>query len=182
MKTHKIKLVVTMIFLATMLTGCFAVDGYFKSMRNKVLRSVDADFDREIEFGVGASGIMFGSMVVSFSDAEHYVDDMMRKIDRVQIGVYKKAGYGRLNMNFKELKRITEELKDNDYKFIVRSVNYDEMVAVMVKNDAGYRLNEMFIVALSDDELVMTQVFGDLDELIEIAIREEGFKIDVAHN
>jgi len=182
MKSNKIKLVIILITASVLLSGCISVDNNFKGVRNKVLSSIDTDFHREVEFGVGAAGLMFSSIVVSFTDAEHYIDDMIRKIDRVQVGVYKQEVPGDVQIDFHQLRKITDELKDSGYNFIVRSIDSDEMVAVMVKNDAEYRLNEMFVVTLNDDELVMAQIFGNLDELIEIVIREEGFKVEMANH
>ena len=182
MKTHRIKSAAVFILLTFTLTGCFAVDGNFINLRNKVLYSVNEDLDRDVEFAVGAAGIRMGSLVVSFSESEPYVDDMIRKLDRVQIGVYNRHHQGKLSINYGELKRITSELRDDDYEFIVRTYDQDGMTAVMVKKDSEYELNEMFIIAFSDDQLVLAQFFGDLDGLIEIALREQGFKFDMAKN
>lgn len=180
MKTT-IKLLIITLAASFLLGGCIAVDGYFKNVRNKVFKSVEGDFHKEVEFSLGAAAITLSTVAVSLSDAPDFTDDMLRKIDRVQIGVYKNLDWRRYKPNFNSLRAITSDLKEDGYEFIVRTIDRDEMVAVMVKSD-DYRIKEMFVVAVNDEELVMTQIFGDLDELIEIAIREEGFNVEVAHN
>jgi predicted small secreted protein len=180
MKTT-IKLLIITLAASFLLSGCIAVDGYFKNVRNKVFKSVEGDFHKEVEFSLGAAAITLSTVAVSLSDAPDFTDDMLRKIDRVQIGVYENLDWQRYKPNFNSLRAITSDLKEDGYEFIVRTINRDEMVAVMVKGN-DYKIKEMFVVAVNDEELVMAQIFGDLDELIEIAIREEGFKVEVAHN
>lgn len=177
MKT--IKLLILTLAASLLLSGCIAVDGYFKNVRNKVFSSVNGDFQKEVEFSVGAAAITLSSVVVSFSDAPEFTDDMLRKIDRVQIGVYKNLDWRSYKPNFNSLREITSDLRNDDYECIVRSIDRDEMVAVMVKSNDNM-LKEMFVVAVNDEELIMTQVFGDLDELIEIVLREEGLNVNVA--
>ncbi len=176
-----VKIIILLIAASFLLGGCIAVDGYFKGVRNKVFQSVDGSFDREIEFSLGAAAIALSGIAVSFSDAPEYTDDMIRKIDRVAIGVYKNRDWRNFKPDFASIKELTNELKDDGYEFIVRSVNRDKMVLVTVKTD-NYRIREMFVVAVDDEEMVMTQIFGDLDELMQIAIREQGFNVEVAHN
>lgn len=177
MKT--IKLLIITLAASILLSGCIAVDGYFKNVRNKVFSSVQGDFHKEVEFSLGAAAITLSSVAVSFSDAPEFTDDMLRKIDRVQIGVYKNLDWQSYKPNFNSLREITTDFKKEGYECIVRSIDRNEMVAVLVKPNE-HALKEMFVVAVNDEELVMTQVFGDLDELIEIAIRQEGFNIEVA--
>lgn len=180
MKTT-IKLLIITLASSFLLSGCIAVDGYFKNVRNKVFKSVEGDFHREVEFSLGAAAITLSSVAVAFSDAPDFTDDMLRKIDRVQIGVYENRDWRSYRPNFNSLRTITADLADDGYEFIVRTINRDEMAAVMIKGD-DYKIKEMFVVAVNNEELVMTQIFGDLDELVEIAIREEGFNVEVAHN
>lgn len=179
MKT--IKTIVLIIAAAILLSGCIAVDGYFKNMRNKVLSNVEGEFHKEIEFSVGAAAITLSSMAIHFSDAPEFTDDLLRKITRVQIGVYKNYDWSNFKPNMKSLKLLSDDLRDDDYEYIVRSINRDEVVLVCVKNDEE-KIREMFVVAASKDDLVMTQIFGNLNELMEIAIREQGLDVQVAAN
>lgn len=176
-----IKLIIITLAASFLLSGCIAVDGYFKNVRNKVFSSVEGDFQREVEFSLGAAAITLSTVAVSLSDAPDFTDDMLRKIDRVQIGIYKNLDWNKYKPNFNSLRAITSDLKEDGYEFIVRSIDRDEMAAVMIKTN-DYRIKEMFVVAVNDEELIMTQVFGDLDELIEIVIREEGLNVELAHN
>lgn len=79
-----------------MLSGCIAVDGYFKGVRNKVFSSVEGDF-KKVEFSIGPAAITLSSAVVSFSDAPEFTDDMLRKVDRIQLGVYKNYDWKTIN-------------------------------------------------------------------------------------
>lgn len=176
-----IKLIIVTLAASFLLSGCIAVDGYFKGVRNKVFSSVDGDFQKEVEFSFGAAAITLSSVAVSFSDAPEFTDDVLRKIDRVQIGVYRNMDWNNFNPNFNSLKEMTTGLRDDGYEFIVRSVQRDEMMAVMVKTNSD-RLKEMFVIAVNHEEMVMTQIFGDLDEMIEIVLKQEGLNVELAHN
>ena len=48
---------------------------------------------------------------------------------------------------------------------------------VGVQRDDDF-LNQIFVVTLNDRELVLTEVNGDLAEVVEIAIREKGLNIE----
>lgn len=176
-----IKYLIAIIAASILFSGCISVDGYFKNVRNKVFSSVNGDFQREVEFAVGPALLTMSSIAVSFSDAPEFTDDMLRKIERVQIGVYKNRDWKSYKPNFNSLRNISQDLINDGYEVIVRSSSQKEMVAVMVK-EKHERLNEMFVIAVNEDKLVMTQIFGDLDELIEIAIRSEGLNFGYAKN
>jgi hypothetical protein len=157
------------------------VDGYFKNMRNKVFNSVQGDFQKEVEFSFGAAALTLSSVAVSISDAPDFTDDMVRKLDRIQIGVYKNTDWRNFHPDYNSLREMTADLRDEGYEFIVRSIQRDQMMAVMVKTNSD-RLREMFVIAVDEEQMVMTQIFGDLDELIEIVLRSEGLNVQVAHN
>lgn len=176
-----IKYIIAILAASILFSGCISVDGYFKNVRNKVFSSVNGDFQREIEFAVGPAVLTFSNIAVSISDAPEFTDDMLRKIERVQVGVYKNLDWKSYKPNFNSLKNISSDLIEDGYEVIVRSSSNKEMVAVLVKSKSD-RLNEMFIIALNEDELVMTQIFGNLDELIEIAIRSKNMNFEYAKN
>lgn len=84
-----IKYIIAILASSILFSGCISVDGYFKNVRDKVFSSVNGDFQREVEFAVGPAVLTLSSIAVSISDAPEITDDMLRKIERVQIGVYK---------------------------------------------------------------------------------------------
>lgn len=173
------RLIIITLALTFLLSGCIAVDGYFKGVRNKVFSSVEGDFKKEVEFSIGAAALTLSSAIVSFSDAPEYTDDMLRKVDRIQLGVYKNYDWENYKPSFNSLREITSELTEDGYECIVRSIDKSDMFAVMVKTNSD-RIKEMFVVAVNPEEMVMTQIFGDLDELLEIAIRSQSMNVNFA--
>ena len=69
-------------------TGCLGVNGEFRTVRNHVLRNIDMDVNRNIELSIGPALISFASLFVSFAETDEPVDEMMRQVKRVQVGVY----------------------------------------------------------------------------------------------
>ena len=121
MKT--IKIITLTVVASLLLSGCIAVDGYFKSMRNKVFSSVDGEFQKEVEFSFGAGAITLSSIAVSLSDAPEFTDDMLRKIDRIQLGVYRNRNWKNFKPNIASLREITSDLREEGYEYIVRSIS-----------------------------------------------------------
>lgn len=180
---NKISLIIITLVLANfLLSGCIGVNRGFKSLRNHIVENVDGDYERVIEFSVGPAGILLASMFVSFADTEENIDDMLRQVSRVQVSIYEKKGNGSSNPSMSLLCSLSKRLEDRGWQYLVRSVDGDEMVGVFIRSDEPEELNQIFVVALSDKELVMTEVLGDLDDLIEIAIRQHGLDFDMAHN
>lgn len=183
MKTITIKLLLLGVVLSTTLTGCFNVDAEFKSMRNDVLENIDGDFKRDIEFGIGSAGITLASSFIALSDTDENVDDLLRQMSSIQIGVYQNRSHrGELNLHSSMLKNFSENMQINGWEFIVRTVDRDEMSMVFVKSDDEDNFSDLFVVSLDDDELVMAKLTGDLNEAINIAIRENGLKFHMAKN
>ena len=73
-------------------------------------------------------------------------------------------------------------MAENGWDHIVRTVDRDEMAMVFIKSDYIETIEELFVIALNDDELVMAELRGDLGEVVNIAIRENGLKFHMAKN
>ncbi|MFH1197983.1 MAG: DUF4252 domain-containing protein [bacterium] len=183
MKSNKILFVAVVLILGTSLSGCIGVNHGFRGIRTAIINDLGGDFDKEIEFSVGPAGILFVSAIAGMADLEEDVDiaAMLRQISRVQIGVYKRERGNDTKPSINLLRKISDKMLRNGWQYIVRSVKDDEMACVFVQTKNGDHLNEVFIIALSDEDLVITEVLGNLDALIEIAIRNQGHNLNFAN-
>jgi hypothetical protein len=160
-----------------LLTGCIGVNRQFSEVKNKILGKFGNDYKTEFQFSVGSAAINISSMVVGLADDHEYVDNMMREISSVQIGVYNRIEKSNARADFSMLQSIDDEMSGNGLKYIVRSIQNDELTAIYINNDPGESLSKMFIINLHDDELVMVEVNGDLKQVIAYAIEERSFQI-----
>ena len=177
MKIKKITLVISILLIATFLTGCFSVNTNFKRIRNHLFESMELQYEREIEFAVGPAGLLLAGMVIKFSDADEIADDIVGQISRVQIGIYNNDEGNDFDWSFSSLTELVDIMSEKDWECIVRSKSSNEFTSVFVKYDEDF-LNQICVVTLNEREMILAEVNGDLAEVVEIAIREKGFNVE----
>ncbi len=159
--------------LALMMTGCFGVNGDFRQIRNTVFDNVDADFDTEFEISVGRGTIRLAGFFAKHSREVRRYEDVIDDIYKVQVGVYKSNYLDRFHNSrglFKELSGLMENKK---YTQVVRSADEDELVMIYMKTTEESLPFDIFIVAVNDDEAVLVNLKGKLDNVME-TLEEEG--------
>ena len=62
------------------------------------------------------------------------------------------------------------------WKYIVRSVDNNELTAIYLSADPVEILKKMYIINLRDEKLVIIEVNGDLKKAISYAIEERNFR------
>ncbi len=172
--------VLLLLLISTAFSGCIGVNRNFKKIRRAVTENIDVKYNKSFEFSVGRTGLMLAGMVVRLSDVEEPVDDILSEVSRIQVGVYEKAS-GNLNTTMADLNRITDEMNSQGWRYIVRSVQRDEVVGVFVRGDDP-RLRQLYVIAIDSNEMVLVEIHGELSKIVEIAIREKGLKFETAGN
>lgn len=182
MKTKKTIYFLVLAVLSVNFTGCIGVNGNFKRVRNHVLDNLNESYHKNIEFSVGPTGMAMASTFVSFADDDEaeIAAEMTRNVNRVQIGIYENRNGFDESCDFSMAKEISNIMEDEDWEYIVRTVSDDEMALVFIKSNQEI-IHHMFVVALSNEQLVLAEIRGNLDKIAEIAIREHGLKFNVAH-
>jgi hypothetical protein len=176
MKTSGIFIYIITFFLLILLTGCIGVNRQFSEITDKIMSGLENNYKTEFQFSVGSSAITISSWFVDLAADEEYIDEMIREISSVQVGVYNRleASYSEPDMS--TLQSIDEEMRIKGWKYIVRSVDNNELTAIYLSDDPGEILNKMYLINLSDDELVIIELTGDLKKVISYAIEEKNFK------
>jgi hypothetical protein len=178
MNRKKIAQVLLLAMLSLSFTGCIGVNGSFKKIRNTLKNNLDLEYNKTVEFSIGRTGIMLAGMVVRFADTEEPIEDVLREVTRVQVGIYERD-YGDLNAKVENLNVLTAEMENQGWKYIVRSVQSNEMVSVFIREDDP-EFNQLYVVNVSDHEMVLVEIHGDLSKVIEIVLREKAFDVDFA--
>ena len=183
MKTAN-KFIVVISFISLIgFTGCLGVNAEFRNLRNDIFENTSIEFKKEIEFSVGPSGMLLAGMFVKFADDEEgrSVGDMLGQISRVQIGVYENRDF-RNNLEFGFLKEIDEKMNENGWHYIIRAVENDDIAAVYIKDEEEDILREVFVVSHTDEVLVLANIYGDLNKLVEVAVRQNGIHFERVNN
>lgn len=175
MKT-KISVISLIIFLsACFLPGCILVNSDFLQTKNLILDEFsEVDVKTEFQLQIGSGLISLGGFAVSFTDANDEVSKYLRDIRNVQVGVYNLYGVSR-KQPIVIPDKIGKKLARKGYEPLVKVKERDSAVWVMSKM-RGKRLESLYVIALDRSELVLVEVQGRLERLIEKAIREHGFR------
>jgi hypothetical protein len=171
----------TIILLAIILlfSGCIGVNREFKNIRSQILERLDDDFDRQIEFSVGPVGFFVASQFVKFADTEENVDEMLSKVKNIHVGIYDRlSSFSKPSLSL--ITEIGESIIDEEWKPLVKSIDGSEMVGVFAKNFNEDDIEELFVVTLTEDELVLLKLQGSLGAIIEVVVRDHGHNLRIS--
>ncbi len=172
----KISAIVLIVSLgACFLPGCVFISSDFRHTKNLILEELGpADVDTEVQLQIGKGLISLGGLVVSFTDARDEALKYLRDIKNVQVGVYNLYDCDRRHPVVIPDK-IAKKLARKGYTPMVKVKERGGAVWVMIKM-RGKRLESLYVISLDYNELVLVEVRGRLERLIEKAIREHGFR------
>ena len=147
-------------------------------MRDEIIKNFGGEYKSEVQFSVGSIGISVSSWLVDANADEDIAADILDDISSVQIGIYKKLKESNLP-DINTLRDIEDKMFQSGWKTIVRSSDNGKLTAVYVRTNHAEKLDRMFVINLEDDELVLVDVEGDLNEVIATVIREKGMKVNI---
>ena len=176
MKTSRIFIYVVTFFFLILLTGCIGVNRQFSEISDKIIGGLDNNYKTEFQFSIGSSAITISSWFVDLAADEEYIDEMMREISSVQVGIYNRLETIYNETTLTTLQSIDEEMRIKGWKYIVRSVDNNELTAIYLSADPVEILKKMYIINLRDEKLVIIEVNGDLKKAISYAIEERNFR------
>jgi len=177
MKIKSITLIISVSLLLLFLNGCLGVNSHFSEVKDKIIGGLGNDYKTEFQFSVGSEAITISSWFVDLATDQEYADDMLREISSVQVGVYHKVEGSYAKANFSTLQSIDEEMNNKGWKYIVRSVDVNELTVIYLSDDPEEILNKMYVINLSDEELVIIEVTGNLKKVISYAIEERNIHV-----
>ena len=169
--------ILLVIFVIILLPGCIGVNRQFSEVKDKIMGKLGDDYKTEYQFSVGSVGITISSWFINFAAKEEYVDDMMREISSVQVGVYNRIEASNTKADYGTLESINEEMSSRGWKYIVRFIDGDELTAIYINAEPDAMLKKIYLINMNEDELVIVEINGDLKKVISYAIEEKSFKI-----
>src|SRR5205823_10414268 len=132
----KIGIALVLALLSVGLTGCFKVSSDAGALRDSVMKSAAAQWDKKIEVGVGAITLNLARAGLACVDLEPEARAALQAVRGAEVGVYK------LREGHKELKRAVilsaadKAMTSRGWDRIVGVVNDREFVAIYVRHDA----------------------------------------------
>jgi hypothetical protein len=157
--------------LAAVVMTSFGLAGDSREVRNVVMQSsADAQWKPTFEARVGVLPVILARTIVGFLDVEPEVKLGLRAFRGADVGVYElrsgKPDAARL------METVDQRMMARDLECMVRVLDGDEAVAVYVPRDMdSARRVEGTVLVISDQQMVITTVRGNLEPLLEIARR-----------
>ena len=183
MKNIKLLPLLALVSLLITTTGCIGVNKNFKNLRNQVFDSLNENFDKTIEFSLGKSAFMFASKFIDTDEEEdENIQDMLKDVSNVSIGIYEreeKNNFTTTKSSGRILNKISDNLEVDDWDSIVKVNGKDETIGIYIKENDSEEINEMFAVILSNDEMVMLKLKGNLNTLADKVVEQQGFGIKI---
>jgi len=177
MKAKRTYIILLALSVIILMPGCINVNKEFSEVTDRLISNMGDDYKTEFQFSVGSVGITISSWFIDFAAREEYVDDMMREISSVQVGVYNRVEGSDRKADYRTLESINTEMDSRGWKYIVRFIDGDELTAIYISEKPDVMLKRMYLINMNADELVIVEVNGDLKKVISYAIEEKNFKI-----
>ena len=179
MKKNRFAVISIILVLSVILTGCFDVNRDFKRLSRDVCDAMNCRLKKDTEFGAGSGLIGLAQTFISFSDdtdAEE-ANEILDEINSVQVGIYKNRSRD-FDPDYNQLQEIEELLKDNNWESLIRKNGNDEFTLIMVlPEDESYE--KMLVVEFDHRELIICEISGDLEKIIEKIQENEELCIEI---
>jgi hypothetical protein len=129
-------------------------------------------FEKEIELTLGPVSLAFARLVARITpeavDASGYLSD----VSRIELAVYNTEDMPPAkSVQMPERLRLMQE--SEGWELAVRMRDDDELAWVLYRTD-GDEVKELYVVVVSDDELVMVKAEGRLERLVARALTDSG--------
>lgn len=132
-----------------------------------------AKIKTKFKFSFGPISLSTIKTVVNFTDASDEAISYLAEIKKVQVGVYEIRNVDR-SSQLRIPPDAEKKLNELGWEIFIRVKEKNEHVDLFYKQINKY-ISSMYVIVVEDDELVIVEVKGKLDRLIEKAIQEPGF-------
>lgn len=157
--------------LAIGLTSCVRLSHHAAALRNSLMKSDAAPWERKIEIRAGWFTLRLARVGLAFVNLDSDLRAALGAIRGAEVGVYRlKDGRDPLN-RVAMLQAADEAMARQGWERLVGVVNRRELVAAYTPRKARFgRSVEVCVVALEGRELVVASARSDLQPLLSIAL------------
>jgi len=165
-----VKIMITSALLMMLSSGCMT-NGEFNFIERSIKKEIYPSTVRtKFKFSFGAISMSTARSVVRLADADEEALNYLNEIDKAQIGVYeiehREESADRLIPH-----DVEERLNRSGYHIFVRVRERGENVNLYFKEISDSCCG-LYCIVIDNDELVIVEVQGRLDKLIEEALNE----------
>jgi hypothetical protein len=177
----RVRLVATAVMVAlfaTTLPGCIWAPELAR-LKGDIERQIPgAVFEKEFAITLGPVSMGFARLVTRLvpdaAEARGYLGD----VTRVQVAVYN--AHRMPPVDHVETPRSLERLRKEGWEMAVKVREEDNVTWVLYKMDKD-EIKDLYVIVLSDEELVMVKARGNLERLVGKALSESGGVKGIPH-
>ena len=155
-----------------LIPGCVFVSADFLETRNLITKELGKiDVDTEFQLRLGPGLLSCAKLAVNNSKVDCDEVSYLKDIKNIQIGIYKLRNADKEKVMVIP-EKIDRRLARKGYEPIVKCKEPDETVWVLTRMK-GKKIKALYIIALDRQELILVEIHGRLDRIIERAIQEK---------
>ncbi|MDZ7379733.1 MAG: DUF4252 domain-containing protein [candidate division KSB1 bacterium] len=161
-------------FACTFIFGCAGVDGNFCRVRDLVVQSIGTrEVVTEFQIGLGPGLLWLGGTAARLASGEDEAAGLLLDIHAVQVGVYRLRG--EVTDAGRTPAALVRRLAKRGYEPIVKVCDKGEATLVFARMRKE-RLQALLVVAIDGEELVLAEVRGRLERVVQEAVRNRGLR------
>ena len=129
-------------------------------------------FDKEIELTLGPISLAFARLITRITPDAQDASSYLRDVSRIELAVYNTENMPPANAVTmpERLKKMTES---EGWELAVKVRDQDELAWVLYRLDDD-TIRELYVVVVSDEELIMVKAEGRLERLVARALSDTG--------
>lgn len=169
-----------LLVMPLLLGGCFRARSLERIAEEISWQYPDADFDREFSVSLGSLALGLVRLGAGFAEEGREAREYLSGVRRVQIAVYKVRNLQAID-HAEIPKGLSDLLEDDDWEVVVKTNEPTERVWILYRED-GEVIRDVHITVLSDDELVLIRVSGQINDILNKAIEDHGQLTTMVHD
>ncbi len=160
-------------WIACQVAGIFFVSHDSRALRDEIMRSVAADWNKEVEVSIGSITMNLARAGLSFVDLPPEARTAMKSIRGAEVGVYTwRPGSQGVN-HAVMLAKVDQTMVDRGWERLVGVMNRTDLVAVYVPRNIRSAADVKVCVAvMSKGQLVIAAARSNLEPLVELAAHQ----------
>lgn len=169
----------SIIVVAATLSGCFSLVNSSPNARKILSKLKPNNVDHVCSINLGRGSMFCVRALASFAEEDEEAVEVLKYINKIDLNIYevKSVENNEVALSFKE---ISAQYAKEGWELFMRVRDGKDNVLMFYKQ-SGNNISSLSIVALSDDELVIAEIKGNMQQLIASALRDKNGMAGVVH-
>jgi hypothetical protein len=159
------------------LTGCFRVSSDLRALRDGLMKPASADWEENIEVGVGALTLGVARAGLSFVDLPPEARAALDAARGAEVGVYRLHNNGKRVNRAAMLAQADKAMDKAGWDRMVTVMNDHELVVIYVPDTMGSIRNiKVCVVVFDGQQLVLASARSNVEPLLNLALNRPEFR------